>query len=412
MTVSIYLDSVTGKDGTKLIMFAVSIDGVRKRFSSGIKVLPDHWDGRYIRESLQEPLAQDKNNLLVLKKSIFSKIEKYAEVNEVELTHELVRSMYNQMTKKDAPKKKEPVKQEDKFSFRLVVEGLKERNINRWSEGKRKHIKQVVDGVERFHPGVKIGEMNENWLNAYCNFLIQEGKENSTIKQNHVKNIKVAWKFASKKLGIVMPDEVEDFTWQDQKKQPFAPTLQEIQRIMELQDLSKSETHIRDVFVVACFTGLRDSDIRQIGSEMIERQAGQPYLRVSMKKTNLDYSIPISPEVWDILRKYHFSLPSYSQQHYNATIKTIAKKAVNGVFTKYRFQGKRKIKLLKNRHDMFTTHTGRRFFGRNWIDRGGSLVILMHIFGHQSIETTLRYIGYQPEEITKEFQKIMGDTFI
>lgn len=407
MTVSIFLDSVTGKDGSKYIMFAVSIQGQRKRISSGIRVLPDHWDGRYIRESIHEPLAEEKNNLLALRKSCFSKIEKYAEVNEVPITHELVRTMYDQMNKRESKAKELPQKIENQFSFRLLVDQLKEHNKARWSEGKARQLKQVVDAVERFKPNTKIGEINEFWLNDYCHFLVSEGKENSTIKQNHLKNIKVVCAFASKKLGIKMSDDVEYFTWKDQRKQYFTPTAQEVSKIMVLTDLSKSQEHIRDTFIVSCFTGLRESDVREIQSEMMEEQNGQKFLRVSMKKTNLDYSIPITQEVWDILQKYNFRLPRYTQQNYNLVIKEVAKRATKGTYIKYRFEGNKKIKKVKQRHQMFTTHTGRRFFGRNWIDRGGSLVILMKIFGHSSIETTLKYIGYQPEEITKEFQKVM-----
>lgn len=413
MTVSTYLDSVLRSDGSKLIMFAVSIHGKRKRISSGIHVIPDSWNGREILETMDEPLAEDKNILLKLRKQAFKKAENYAELHHVELTHEIVRAIYNDHNKiqqkdKGKPKLKEPM---DQHRFSFLVDELKEKRKNRYSDGKKRQFKQVVDALERYKPKVRISDITEPFLNGYCDFLISEGKENSTIKMNHLKNIKVVYEFASKTLGIPYPEEVENFTWFNQRKQQFSPTWKEVDSILNISpdQLSETENMIRESFLVTCFTGLRDSDFREVSFEMIEEQSGQNFLRVSMEKTQLDYSIPISDEVWAILQKYNFNIPLFSQQYFNVLIKKIAGKCVKGKYVKYKFFGKRKIKIIKDRSKMFTTHSARRFFGRNWVDLGGSIYVLMKIYGHTSIETTLRYIGYQPQEITEEYQKVMDN---
>lgn len=410
MKIKTYLDSKIDTEGRKVIMFLITMDSSRKRISTKIKVHEDYWDGKEILHGILEPYSEDKNNLLSLKKSCFSKIRKYCEVNDIPLTLDRVAEMYREYSgssKKSVDPPKEEKKPDELF-FTDLVDQVKEWNKNRWSNGKSRQLNQVSAGVERFHPKMKVTEINFNWLQNYCDFLVSEGKENNTIKSNHIKNIKIICGFAKKRLGINVPDDVEDFSWFATKKQNFTPTRSEIEKIIDIENLTLTEKHIRDTFIVSCFTGLRESDLRDIKLEMIGKQKEQNFLRVVMEKTGLDYSIPISDKVWEILKSYDFSIPKYSQQTYNRTIKKIADKVVNGVFVKYRFEGKNKVKKLVKRADMFTTHTARRFFGRNWIDSGGSVFILMKILGHGSIETTLRYIGYQPEEITNEFKKVMG----
>ena len=131
-------------------------------------------------------------------------------------------------------------------------------------------------------------------------------------------------------------------------------------------------------------------------------------LRIKMVKTGFDYSIPLAEQVVKILKKHEFKPPVVSQQKYNQFIKKVAQVVTEGQATRNKSSGnKSKIELV-NRCNMFTTHTGRRTFGRRFLDKGGSLVVLSKIFGHSDTSTTLRYIGYQPQEVVSEFVKVFG----
>lgn len=110
----------------------------------------------------------------------------------------------------------------------------------------------------------------------------------------------------------------------------------------------------------------------------------------------------------DVLKKYNYKIPDLAQQVYNKEIKNVAKIVVNGEVQKVKSSGSKREVVTTERSKQFTTHTGRRSFGRRFLDKGGSLIILSKIFGHRNVETTLRYIGYQPQEVINEFQKVFG----
>jgi len=55
---------------------------------------------------------------------------------------------------------------------------------------------------------------------------------------------------------------------------------------------------------------------------------------------------------------------------------------------------------------MITTHTARKSFARNWIEKGGDITKLSKYLGHSSTTITLHYIGYENAEIDQELLKV------
>lgn len=404
MTINSYLDSVVDSENKQLILFVVSAKGKRSRISTGIKVNPSAWNGVTIVRHAQEPLWNEKLSLFNAKVSVLNRIKSDSELNFSDLYPSEVKELYQKLTSKKSFKEGTPAVQDKGSLFRDLVQVYTDKYKNVYTQSKLRQYSQTTAGLERFKPNVDITEINQHFLIGYCDFLVEEGKENSTIKHNHIKNIKNIAKEA-KQNGIPVSDDIASFTWKATRKQTFVPTKEEIEAIYRIEGLSGMRQHIKDSFILACDTGMRDSDLRTIQKEFVYKQKDQWFLRISTEKTGLDYSIPLSDRAFQILKKYEFEIPVYSQKSYNKEIKIIVRPVINGDFIKIKLSGPTKHRIPTPRYKMFSTHTGRRFFGRNWIDSGKSIYILMLIFGHSTIETTLKYISYQPEEITKEFQK-------
>ena len=404
MNVKIYIDAKPDKDQNCQIFFVVTGSGQRAKISSGIKVNPKNFAGNSIAR--KEPSSDLKNAILQAKLSRLNKIIAEASLKIMEITPDQVKKAFLDRMDKEAEKDKL-----DLSGKHLVVGYLGE--YEKMYAPIHKHstvrsLKQVRDHIEKFDPNITLEDINHTWLNKYCGYLIDLDLQDSTIKDRHLKTIKAACREA-RRNNIQISDQVDKFRWKSQPKQPFFATWEEVEKIAKITDfVLPIMEKVRDLFIISCYTGLRDSDIRMITPQSIFKQGGHQMLKIKMVKTGFDYSIPMAEQVVQILKKYDFKPPMVSQQKYNQFIKKVAQVVTEGQATKSKSSGNKRKTELVNRCNMFTTHTGRRTFGRRFLDKGGSLVVLSKIFGHSDTSTTLRYIGYQPQEVVSEFVKVFG----
>lgn len=403
MNVNIYPKSAPDTEGRHMLFFFVGVGNKRAKISTGIKCHPEAWDGKNINKTKTEVNGDKLNTLLQLRKALFFKIQSEAELNMVQLTAVQIKDSYLEKLN-GVDKKYKSI--EKKYTFKQMAEDYKLKYANMYSPATLRKMNQTVIMIDEFKKNISIVEIDQKFLVSYCDFLVGKGLQNTTIKTNHVKNIKVLAKEAERMKMNVSP-EIAQFKWKDVAKQPFCATWEEVEGIEKIKDLEGIDLHIRDSFLVTCYTGLRDSDFRNIHPSMISKERGQYMLRVVMQKTSLDYAIPISAKLLQILKRYDYKIPTYAQQTYNEKIKHIVRPVAQGEVIKIKFVGAKRINISMPRHKMYSSHTGRRTFGKRWIDRGGSLIVLSKIFGHSSTDTTLKYIGYQPGEISEEFRRTM-----
>jgi len=168
-------------------------------------------------------------------------------------------------------------------------------------------------------------------------------------------------------------------------------TSTELQRLYEF-DLSHRPglERVRDLFVVACWTGLRFSDLDQITPDRIE----EGLLMVKQTKTQGKVWIPLHIVVNEILDKYHGSLPKpVSNQKYNESIKIAAKLAgLDAPFRKtYSVNGKSVSKKFA-KHELISSHTARRTFCTTMYEMDIPTLTIMAISGHQTEAAFLKYI--------------------
>ncbi|TDQ18617.1 site-specific recombinase XerD [Algoriphagus boseongensis] len=402
MKTKIYLDSKLDKEGKGQLFFYIIGSGKRSKLYSGIKVNPDNWKNGLI--SSREPYHDLSNALLQAKFSALNKLITELKIQAKVLEPEEIKELFLQRLEKKQHES-EPGKTRliDYLDYcRTKYTGVKK-------ESTLRAIKQVQGRIQEYDQTICLETIDHQWLVGYCKFLIQSGIQDSTIKSRHLKEIKFACREALRN-GIPVSVQVENFTWKINEKQPFYATWEEVEAISAIQDFVRPiQQKIRDLFILSCYTGLRISDWNQINKDNLFEQAGQKMLRVQVQKTGFDYAIPLQPQVLEILVRYNYQIPTYSQQEFNREIKKVAQTVVNGQASKVKFFARKRVSEKIPKHKFFSSHTGRRTFGRRYLDKGGSLVILCKIFGQKSTETTMKYLGYQPQEVVTEFQKVFGN---
>ena len=401
MNVKIYLDPTPDKQGRAQIFFYLVGSGTRVKLSSGIKVKPENWKNGLITS--KEPYHDLNNSLLQAKLAGLNKLITELKIENQILTPEQIKKRFQERLQREQAQKTS-----DKHLLTDYMAFYRDQYTGIKKAGTIRAIKQVIDHISAFDPEACIEDINNDWLNKYCKYLLSKGLEDSTIKFRHIKEIKGTCNEAIRN-GIKISPQVNQFSWESIDKQPFYATWEEVEAIEALDDfVHPQHGKIRDLFLLSCYTGLRNSDWSQINKQNIQYQAGQPMLRIQMTKTGFDYSIPITKKVQEILIRYNYQIPQFSQQEYNREIKNIARIAVKGQSVKTKYFAGRRSSTQVDRAKLFSSHTGRRTFGRRYLDKGGSLIILSKILGQKTIETTLRYLGYQPQEIVAEFKKVFG----
>jgi site-specific recombinase XerD len=178
----------------------------------------------------------------------------------------------------------------------------------------------------------------------------------------------------------------------------------ELQSIYEL-DLSDNPCldKVRDLFIIGCWTGLRYSDWNKVSPENIK----DGFIELKQAKTGGAVVIPLHGTIEAIIQKYNGELPRViSNQKFNDYLKLIAKQAgLNERVHKAITKGGIKVSTAYYKHELVTTHTGRRSFATNLYKAGLPSLTIMNITGHKTEAAFLKYIKVTPMEHAQKLKE-------
>ena len=210
--------------------------------------------------------------------------------------------------------------------------------------------------------------------------------------------------FFAEHFGITLNPQIRKISVKTEKVNHIYLTLDELKQIKQC-NLPNYLDNARDWLIVSCFTGQRVSDFLKFDSSMIREENGTRFLEFTQQKTGKLMSIPLHPEVEEILNKRNGQFPrSISDQRYNEYIKEVCKKAeINNVVTgsKNNPEINRKLTGKFEKWELVTSHIGRRSLATNFYGNVPTS-ILKSITGHSSEQQFLRYIGKAENEQSKQ----------
>lgn len=177
----------------------------------------------------------------------------------------------------------------------------------------------------------------------------------------------------------------------------------EIRSLLLTNGLNKKQIEIRDLFVIACYTGLRFSDFRQIKPKNISNDR----LTIKTQKTGSVVVIPFHPHVKTLLQKYDGKLPNiYCNQTINLELKTIGKMAgFDAKIVKVRSFGVKRKEEVFQKWQLLSSHCARRSFATNLFKQGFPAISIMKITGHKSEKTFMKYIKVSESETADMLEK-------
>jgi len=300
-----------------------------------------------------------------------------------------------------------PIKKHKK-SGRLLAD----KNVQNYKATERR-LKEFAESVGKHD--FEFDEINQEFYDKFVAFLQSEITENvkgetvvtkKSFTQNtvgkHIQYLKPMLKEARKKELFNMPDSDLADIFYASKEETDTIYLNE-KELQQLKDKDFSETpyldRVRDWFLLLAWTGCRFSDLSKIAKTDIK----DGFITFRQQKTNNKVTIPLHPVVVEILEKYDYDLPTeISNQKFNEYIKTACKEAeLKSIETRTRTVGGKLTTETFEKHQLVTSHTGRRSFCTNMYKRGLPTIMIMSVSGHNTESAFLKYIKVRQDEHAK-----------
>ena len=266
-------------------------------------------------------------------------------------------------------------------------------------------------------------DINQSLANKYMSFL-EEGGYTKSVADRYINCFKTLISIAEredihnnyKAKGMFRHAAAKEH----EKTTAIYLTKEELEGLYNME-LDGLEEEVRDVFLVACYTGQRHSDFSQLNTSCFDTIFdGNKVIRKVQTKTTTPVVIPIlDNKLKIILEKYNYKVPDITDQVMNKYIKHIGEKLshtvkslgkdVKTILTKQERiaeENKRKTfrydedgNVIKYKWELIATHTGRRTCATNmYLSRKYTEREMMLVTGHKKVENFLKYIKLSLDE--------------
>ena len=210
-----------------------------------------------------------------------------------------------------------------------IKSGARKIGSKDYSAGSCKTWKSYVGVYEGFDPLHQFGwaDINRAFVSRYINYLRRHGYMPKVVNK-HMTNLKALINAAfidgihdnQRAASLIVKNKIED---RDKAVEIYL-TEEELQALYEMPLTGKKE-HVRDVFLIGCYTCQRVSDYNNLNKDHFETtRKGTRIIRLVQQKTKTEVTIPVMNEnLIAICEKYGYNIPKANEQVLNRYIKDI-----------------------------------------------------------------------------------------
>lgn len=370
-----------------LIYLVIRWDNERLKISTKQKVKPEYWNKDKFRvKSTIKVFNHNEINkeLSTIENTIKSIYDKFIERYERKPIKDEVKDLFSLEYFQQSPQFKKVEQKTILDYFDDYINTIKTDTVAS-TVSKYIQAKDNFQEFQRLKRRVYNPEMIDlDFRNDYVNYLITIKKYAPTTVYRKMKFLRTVLYFIESQ-GIKVNSFLHNsrFLTKDIEVDNIALSEMQLNEIENL-DLSTNKRleQVRDLFLVACYTGQRFSDLNKISqSNIIDNN----YISIRQQKTNEPLTLPLLNSVRTILEKYDYKLPKISNVKYNEYIKEVAGKC----------ESLKQAYSTENntpRYLMVSSHTARRTFVTLNYNKGIDLDTLKLGTGHKQTKTLQRYI--------------------
>ena len=365
---------------------------VKFEIAIGLSIPPAAWnkDRQNIKENFIDLAA---NNIIIEHmRSRLSDVVRTLTLNNKPLTKESILNQYKNY--------------DNRIDFIQYFEKKLEFRYNRGELSANTHKTHLstLKKCKLFSREWLFADINSKLIEDFQVWMYKYLKKNSVNTGRDLKNggqntVMAALKIIRTYMILAQNDEIK-FT-KPKFKLRWAPTSRTSITQKELEVLidaynnrfldSQQKHEALELFLFACSTGLRISDMKKVSSEHIIDDC---IVMVAKKteKHHITVSIPINPFIAKMIEgKKGLFFPKITEQEMNRQLKNVA------------FNCGIDVNLSMN--------VGRHTFATLWLQSGGNLKALQDILGHRNLATTMNYLHRDSSFNKKEMLTKFGNIF-
>ncbi len=292
---------------------------------------------------------------------------------------------------------------------------IRKHELSNVEQNKFKVTKHKLERYEKeTAQNIEIRDIKDDFKNDFIEYCQSENYSQNTIKKD-LALIKRVCNHAKMK-GVLVSPELDNLKIKSEKTPKIYLSFVELQKIKELQGLTDYLDNARDWLIISCYTGQRVSDFMRFTSKMLRREKGATFLDITQVKTGKIVTIPVLPEVVELLDKRNGQFPRpISDQRYNEWIKEVCRRAkidknISGrLATNLNPDGDTQIRNVLGEYEkwrLVTSHIGRRSFATNYYGKIPTSY-LKNITGHGTETMLLSYIGKSSKDTAFEAYELL-----
>ena len=401
MKPKIYLHNKTEKSASILLRYMYK---PKNRFNYGLGIIihPSAWDEKKQRVSRKEPHHSSYNLIIEkLEKACIDIRTKYFVSGQLD---QLTIALFREELEKAIGIHK---------AKRLNALQFFEQYIDRYSANVKKAYKTSLNRLKDFSKQKPFDweDINLNWLydfQEYCFGVLNLAPNTANKTLVHFKTV---LRYA-KETGVHENDIYlnKRFTIKKTRTENIYLTLEELSKIYHQKLENERLVRIRDIFIIACFTGQRIGDWSKFNKENVVSVDGNDMFHILTSKTKKRVSIPLHPVVRTLCEKYNWELPKFTDQYVNRSIKTICELAgIKEPVFKTQYKNNQPFQKRFYKYELVSSHTARRSFATNCYKTGMAIELIMAITGHSKTSQLMEYI--KATSIERALQAKKNDFF-
>lgn len=280
-----------------------------------------------------------------------------------------------------------------------------------YSAGMRKAVGTLKTNIQGYQPGLTFDRLTKATLRGFFEYLTAQGVANNSQRKRLTSLVNVA-----NHANVNVPDLLT-YKLPYATKNAYKPRLtwHEVRAVMDTPTRSEIEQVAKDVFLLACFSGLRISDILTLRKGELH---SYHYARIQTKSKK-PVLVTVHDYNYEYFRKYMATGVNYTRQRLSDALKDVLQRAGTVApagplrqawailragrpapsllksVTKYKQVGNLHEEVTAPKYKEISFHSGRRFYARLLNDLGLGEEITRDELGHSYKSVTELYAGSQ-----------------
>ncbi len=381
------------------IYIQVCIDSKVKLYPTKNKVLPEYWDAQNQKVRKQQGNKDyiHINNAIDKRREEIKEIIRNATNLKIPITFDYITNELAHLDK--------PLLANSHKTFYQWLESFIEDQSKEFSKSTAKHNKVLLSHLKTFF-GTKqptFESINYDFYLKYRNWLLAEKDMKNSSVNKQIAMLKTFLRYCSnhKVFDISIIKEFKKL--EEKEVDNIYITIDELEMLWQYDFKGNTRLEkIRDLFVFACATGLRESDFSHIKPVNIKGDE----IKLHIIKTSKPLTIPLNRYSRAVLQKYDNQLPKYSQQKFNEYLKEVGKMVgLDTLEQIVSYKGGKRIEEIFPKYQLMSSHTGRRTFITQSILRGIPQAVIQGMTGHQDLKSFQKYIKINDKDRHEAMKK-------